>query len=226
MATALELITDAWVDSGVGGISDTLPSADRDNYLRRMNRMLDSWSSEGMTVYELFKDTLSTVAGTASYASTSLASTKRPTWVDHAYITADGTDFPVYVVDAETYHSLAVKTSQGLPLYMYEQAGVANATFYLWPVPDAVYTLTLVVPRKFTEYAYGDTVTLPPGYAKAIVENLALEICAANNVDPNPVLVRSAIEAKAAIQRRNLRVGVLDTDFGINVYRSNILTDQ
>lgn len=229
MATALQLITDAWNDSNVGGIPATLTSGDRDNYLRRLNRMLDSWSADGLMVYVLYRDTLTTSIGVESYATSVLASTERPTWIDHAYITADGVDHMLRIISPLEYDGIASKTSRGLPSMLNYQANMTtgHGKIILYPVPDAAYTLTVVVPRKFTAYAYTDTVSLPPGYEKAIVDNLTVEIAAANNVNPTPLMMQRAMESKAVIQRNSvaMQIETLDTDIGIGSHRSNIETD-
>ena len=50
-----------------------------------------------------------------------------------------------------------------------------------------------------------DTVSLPNGYEDYIVTNLALRLCPDYNRTPNPLLIKAAAEAKAAVKRANRR---------------------
>lgn len=227
MTTAQTLITDAWVDAGVGGIADTPTAGDLAFYLRRLNRMLESWSTQGLVVYEVYDVTINTVAGTASYASTGLSGGLRPIAVSHARVTASNVDYPLEIIGTRDYAMIAAKTERGLPLYLYVQPTMPNATMYLWPVPDAVYALKLGVTRPFTSsYVLGDTVSLPPGYEKAIVDNLAVDIATVNGVDPHPRLMQQANESMAVLKAMQVQPHLLDNSIGFDAVNASILYDE
>ena len=57
--------------------------------------------------------------------------------------------------------------------------------------------------------ALTDVLSVPSGYARFYRTNLAMELAASFTVQPSPALVTKALEAKASVKRRNLRVDEL-----------------
>jgi hypothetical protein len=69
------------------------------------------------------------------------------------------------------------KTVRALPSLCYVQMGMPNATFSLYPVPSAIYTVHVSAYRSLPNTVTLATVfSLPPGYEKAMVEGLAVDI--------------------------------------------------
>ena len=58
-------------------------------------------------------------------------------------------------------------------------------------------------------------VTLPPGYSRALVLNLAIELASAYDVDPSATLIRQAAEARAAACPLLGKLGGTPVPFGV-----------
>lgn len=221
MATARDLVTAAFEACGALGRGESIHADDASMALARLNRMLDLWSTERLSVYEEFDESL-TLNGASSYSSASLASTARPVRVTDVRATLNSIDYPVSIIDAPEYNGIANKSIQGdPPRFLYPQMGMAAATFYFWPVPTqgtAKLTCTRALPSTLT---LDTSISLPPGYQKAIIDSLALELCRPlTGSPPDGYMVDQATKSKAQIQRANRRP-LMAADHGLPFRRAN-----
>lgn len=212
MTTARDLVEDAAAEIGELATDTPLSSADAERILRRLNRMLDSWSNERLMVYELFDETFSTSAGVASYSSSLLAS-GRPVKVDGVTVRVSNVDYPQTIVSAADYDAIGNKTAGGIPDRVYPQMGYPNATFYFFPVPSGVYTVTVSAYRRLQNgLTLSTTIALPPGYEEAIVSNLAMLIAPMFGTKVSEETALSARESKARIKRVNMQHSEMTID--------------
>ena len=212
-------------------IGGTLSSGEQTSYLSVLNAMMDSWGLERLMVYQLLQESKALTAGVGSYTigSGGTFNTTRPNKiVDPCFIRdADSFDSPLMIIDAEQYGSLPVKsTGNTYPEYLfYDSAFVGSlGTIYLYPLPDAGLTLYINSWKQLQSFAtISDTVTLPPGYQRAIESNLAIEL-APGFTSVSPEVMKIARDSKAAVKRVNSVVGVLKMPFTGNNPRSTVLT--
>ena len=205
MATGLEIVQDSLYACGAYGVGDPLSDADAQLVLRRFNRMIESWANDGLTLFDLVADTLTMVAGTASYSTTSLASTLRPASIDSCYVTLSGIDYPVRLIDNQTYQDFRYKAATGTPEAMYPNANATDWTMSFYPTPNAAYVATVVVRRLLatTRITLASTFTGPPGYEKAMVDNLAVDIGPSFGRPADQITVRAAQNSLSAIKAAN-----------------------
>lgn len=225
MATAQSLINDA--ASLIGEYSDDTAMTDTKAqiFLRHLNRMLDSWSTERLMVPVIAQETFVTVAGTASYTSPSTLTT-RPLKIEFANATISGTTFPMELIDGQRYADIGTKASEGTPEFMYASMAYPTATFYLYPTPDQVYTITVGTRRVLSSaLLLATSVSLPPGYEDAIVNNLAVRAAPSVGAQVPDSVVMVARETKAAVKRLNTTpVPVQEMPFASR--RSNIYAGE
>jgi hypothetical protein len=214
MSTALDLIKRAYRLIGVYAIGET-PSADETaDGLAALNQMLEGWSNEKLMVYQASLDAITTVPGQASYTVGPTGDTVsvRPQDIDSSSnIVYGSVTYPLAVATLQEYNSIKLKTLQTtLPSVLRYTPDYPNGTVTLYPIPTLAMTLNLWSWKPLTGFVSAtDTVSLPPGYAKAIAYNLAIELAPENEVSPSPVVVKGAVTSKKLIKRTNFEPVVL-----------------
>lgn len=210
--TGEQLVKDALYGAQILGTDQEPTDADAQLVLRRLNRMLDSWANESLLVYALTTESFPMVAAQAAYSSSLLAS--RPVAVDSIYVTLSSIDYPVLLIDNESFDSIPYKPTTGIPAYCYVDTTFPNMTFNFYPTPYAVFTCT-VSSRKVLSgaVAMATSLSLPPGYEKAIVDSLTPDVCRSFGRAPDADMLRAATEAKAVLKRTNYKPLLMDLGF-------------
>lgn len=162
---------------------------------------------------------------------------ERPQFVNSvAYIdTANGdtlVEVPLEPLTEDGWAAVRAKAMEStLPTHYYYNPSYPEGTLNFWPIPTSS-TLrgVIYVPTQVSEFSsVDDDATLPAGWRRMIVKNLALELCPSFEKQPSPLLVQQASQAIGAVKKVNRRVSDLSFDsaalFGTG-YRYNIRTDQ
>jgi len=183
-----------------------------------LNRWVDGLGTQRRTIYFLARTTLTLVSGTASYTigTGGTINIVRPLWIDHAGLILDtGATTPVEtsirVFSDDEYEAWPQKTfqstyAQGIWYDHNWSAGLGRV--YPLPIPNVGTTqLVLYTPTALTEFADQSTVyTFPPGYRRAIVYNLAMELSAHYpGATPPQNLSKLAADSLSDIKRGNFR---------------------
>jgi len=209
MATsAFDIITRAMRIDGVIGSLDTPDAQDTNDAFNSLNMMLEQWSLEELMCCYSSIDLHSTVASKASYiigkSGTTDWNTDRPIEITGSFLRIDGVDRPMEIINHEEYQNKSQKTLEGIPNSLYYQSASPNGIVYPYPVPDAVYSIGISQKVQLTAFAGLETsVTLPPGYLKALIWNLALELAPEYGKPIDSITMRKAIETKALIKSKN-----------------------
>lgn len=208
MTTVRELIEGSLrliEELGAGQVSDADSANDA---LKSLSMMINSWSSMGDLIYTETTDSYAMTAGDGVYTigATGDIAVARPTRITAAYVTSGGVDSPLEIIDAKKYADIPIKTLQGIPEQIYFESNYPNATLRLYPVPSAADTLVLYSEKPLTEYtALTTTLSLPPGYERALKYNLAVEIAPEYGKQASATVQKIAIQSKNAIQNNNNR---------------------
>lgn len=109
--------------------------------------------------------------------------------------------------DAE-WRAVSMKgLSSPLPSSAHYNPTFPFGTISLWNVPTASGLVgVLYAPTAMTEYGYSDLISLPPGYRRFLITNLAMELCAEFERQPPASLPELAQQAKADVERANIRL--------------------
>lgn len=230
MATASDLIKSALKLINVVAVGETPSSEDADDARLVLNDILEEWSLERMMVVNLVNETQTITANTESYTIGSGGDwdTDRPIRIESAFIRdSSNYDYPLNIVDNEVYQNIVDKNpTSSLPgIIMYNQS-FPLGTIYLWPVPIVNLAISLSTWKPFTAItALSTTITLPPGYYKALRFNLALELAPEYGKSPDPVIVAKAEETKNKIKlvnsaAKNYEMGfdMVSRTGGFNIY--------
>lgn len=217
MTTAGEIITLAHKLLGVLASGEVLPAADAQDSLDILNHMLDAWSTESLAIHSTQSQSFS---WTANQASRTIGPTgnfvgNRPVKVHKSTYFVDGAEsFPVTLIEQDDYNALANKaTTSTYPQYLWVNYTMPDVTLTVYPVPTEALTWKIVSDVVLAQPA-GLTTTLsfPPGYNRAFLFNLAVEIASMYGMNPPPVVLANATAAKRAIKRGNVKKQKLNID--------------
>lgn len=214
MATVRDVCTQALQDLMVLGANETMSATDGAFALSKLNTLLDQCTSESLMLYSEVRTTWTIIANDGSYTvgSGGNVNVARPTYVDFVnYIdTSQDPDLeiPLIPLTDQAYAAIQIKAlTSKLPNYYYYNLTYPLATLELYPIPTSTTLQGAMYARaQVGEFASLDTsVSLPPGWRRFLITNLALEMAAAFEREPSEVLVRNAMNAKATLKRSNLR---------------------
>lgn len=202
--TAADLINDALQAIVQYSPADTVDANDSALALRTLNRMLDSWSAERIMVPVIKTDNFALVAAQANYATTLLSA--RPIALEPACYVKDGNgvQYPLQTMSRAQYNGIAYPAAPGIPSRIFLDPGVAAGTMYFYTTPIGGLTAYITYVSPLTTFAAtSDVVTLPPGYERAIVNNLALDLAPYFNAEIPQSLAVIAGDSKMAIAQVN-----------------------
>lgn len=211
---ASDLINEALTLIRVQRPGYTPSAADSDYALQVLNTLLENWNIQGLHVFTLTEFTSALTPGKQSYKMGKLAefNSPRPVRIESASILRGLLRTPLTLVDAATWGRIPSPTfSDVLPTVLYndnsyDASGWTSLSFH--PIPsDASSTVDLFVWAQLTDsLALGDTVSFPPGYVKAIVYNLAVDLAPAFKQPLDPSIAQVASGAKQEMRAINLAV--------------------
>lgn len=213
---ALDLIKSSLRLISAIAIGETPTAQETQDSLRVLNDLLETWSTENLTVYTQETLTFPLVPGQGSYtigASGNWVAT-RPVNIDLAYTRYQGVDFPLERIDEDWYNLIALKNQQSqIPCWFKYDADFPLGVVTLWPVPNFASTVTLTVNKQFAAVATSATViSYPPGYSKALRYALAIDLASEFGLPVSPKVDDVARYAKAAIKRANNKSRVSRAD--------------
>jgi hypothetical protein len=220
MATVLDIATAALREIGVLAAGESPTADDSSAALDALNNLIDQWAAERLAIYTVTRTTKALTSGTASYTvgSGGDIGIVRPVYLDHVTLidTAPDPDSerPLDPLTEDQYAALSPKALQATyptAWYWNPTFSTARGTLTLWPVPTGSgLHIALYVPTAVPEFtATSDTVSLPPGYRRMLIKNLALELAASYSRAVDPDLRAQAADAKAVVKRANRRISEL-----------------
>ncbi len=226
MTTALDIITKAMQKCGILSVNEAPTAQEANDALDALNAMLDSWANDSMMVYARSWESFNLTGnvGTYTIGAGQAFNTVRPIFIADAYIRNAGTDTDLSIVSDEIYTGqIMEKSTGGIPgILNYDNAYPAG-TIRLWPVPSSSYSIFLLTEKPLTQFTLNQTVSLPPGWERALIFNLPAEIAGDYHQDIPDSVQRVAVSSKAAIQRSVMKNRSLDA-FPQQNSTGNILT--
>lgn len=181
--TAQQIIQASMRKLGVYASGETPTTNELADGLAALQSMLRAWAGRKLIMFSSVKDTLTLVAGTASYTwgSGGTLATARPHSVLGAYVLdSDNVSHKVVQITEGEYRSIQMKTNPGRPDNMFLHLLYPLSYIYLYPTPDTAETLYIDSMKPFTEAssfsALGDTLQFPANYEEPIIYNLAIRL--------------------------------------------------
>jgi hypothetical protein len=214
---------------------ETPSAATSQDSLTAMNQMLDSWSSERLSVFSTQDQVFSWPPGLKSrtIGPTGDFVGNRPVLLDDATYfrdPANNISFGIKIINQQQYDGIAVKTvTSTYPQVIWLNMDMPNMDMYIYPVPTKVLEWHFISVTELVEQAtLATSLIIPPGYLRAFRFNLACEIAAEFGVEPPPSVQRIAMSSKRNIKRINNPDDVMSLPYSIvatrqrfNIYAGN-----
>jgi hypothetical protein len=220
---------------GVLAEGETPSAATSQDALVAMNQMIDSWSTERLSVFctqdQIFTwpagQYIRTLGPTGDFIGL------RPVLLDDAtYFRDPGTNvsFGIKFINQQQYNGIAVKTvTSTYPQVCFVNMGFPNVTLSIYPRPTRDLEWHFVSVQILAEAATLSTdLFFPPGYMRAFAYNLAMEIAPEFGVEPSPQVQRIAMTSKRNLKRINNPDDVMSMPYAIvatrqrfNIYAGN-----
>lgn len=213
--TGLDLVSAALRKIGAVASGETVDAASSTDALAELNRMLATWSTEGLLIYSKVRETFTLTGGVGSYSMGPGATldTTRPMKIVDAAISISGLEYRLRVITVDEYARVTLKSLQGIPGYLYPEGTYPNETLNLYPVPTTNYTLVTYSAKPLSSVAtLSATISFPPGYEDALVYNLAVRLAPEYGRQVPDVVGAIAVNTKATIARLNSKPQFLYAD--------------
>jgi hypothetical protein len=151
---------------------------------------------------------------------------------DATYYRDPGTNvsFGIKFINQQQYNGIAVKTATSTyPQVISVDMTYPDATMTVYPKPTRDLEWHFISVEELTNPATLVTnLTFPPGYLRAFVYNLAMEIAPEFGVEPSPQVTRIAMTSKRNLKRINNPGDIMSMPYSLiatrqrfNVYAGN-----
>lgn len=240
MATSVgDILRSAMRKVGILAAGEPIPDEDANDGLEVFEQMIDAWSNEtllipvvGVVTFGVLADQPEYTIGrypTAAPYPTNHIETARPERIISAFIRdGSGTDYPQEQIVVDTYSRISRKTNASRPSRFYLRKGWPLNTILFESTPYADETLHLEVVQPLSDIlpvaSLTETINLPPGYKRTIINNLALELAPEWGKDIPQMVAIAATEGKRWLKRNNYRSLVLGCDRALATQRKGLGT--
>lgn len=215
MATANDLITRAFRRGRIIGKDEVMSPDDASDALADLNDLFDEWWLDKLLVFRINSEAFNLVAGQQSYTMGPAGNfnTVRPVKVvpGTRYTIANGIERQIAVLTSrKQWDEIPAKGVQGPPQVVFADMGMPTITLYFYPTPDQAYAVAIDSWGRLQNLAALVTqISLPPGYARLIVNGLAIEKCGEYGIEPPARVVRAFATTKNLLALVNYEMPVL-----------------
>lgn len=230
MADVRDIVSDALLELGVLAAGEVMSTADATAGMNALNRLVDQWAAERLMIYTNTRTTFTITSGTASYTvgSGGDCDIPFPVYVEHCNFQDTSLDpmleYQMQPLTNDAYSRIPIKDLESpRPTSYYWNPTFPLGTMILWPVPT-LSTLqgVLYAPEQVTEFSdLSTTISLPPGYRRMLVKNLAMELSPSYQRPTGPELQSQAVESKAVVKRANISLMDMQVDAGALIQGRN-----
>ena len=197
------------------------PSGDTSaDALDAFNQMVDSWSTERLSVFCTEDQTFTWSANTSSYtlgATGTLVGTRPILLDDSCYYIVGTISYPLTLINRQQYDAIQLKTNTStIPMYLFANMTMPDATLYIYPVPTQALSIHLISVLALDQPAtLATSLVIPPGYLRAFRFNLAVELAAEFGIEPPRAVLAIARKSKANLKAINNPMDVMAMPYGL-----------
>lgn len=236
MTTARSLITSALRRMGAIGDNEAPTATEANQGLESLNEMLDTWSTENLTIVAntetVFR--LATLQGSYTIGTGGDIDVVWPFELEHAQLrvltTNPPLDLPLRLLSQQEWVQIRLKgTESTYPQHLWLHTTFPLGTLHLWPVPTESNDLILWHNTILGAFATLDTdVQFARGYARALRYNLTEELAPEYGRETSAMMQRQAETAKALLKRANIkkRLAAVDVPVSYDYGTYNWRTDE
>jgi len=219
---------------GVLAEGETPSAATSQDALTALNQMIESWDTERLAVFttqdQVFTWPSETISRTLGPTGDFVGN--RPVLLDDAtyFKASNGVSYGIKFINQQQYNGIAVKTvTSTFPQVMFTNMAFPNIEMTIYPKPTQDLEWHFISVEELDNPATLVTnLTFPPGYLRAFVYNLAMEIAPEFGVEPSPQVQRIAMTSKRNLKRINNPDDVMSMPYAIvatrqryNIYAGN-----
>jgi hypothetical protein len=214
--TASEIITDAFGFAGIGDQYNPLDGTTIAGALRSLNDLIDSMSTEEMTIFGYTEGTIALTVGVSPIlVGPGQGLGLRPSSVQSVAIVDSGNvTHPVAIIGTQQYADITYKPAPGRPEMLYNDGNAPVANWYLWPLPamvgDVLHAWYWAQIPQFN--AVNNLLVSPPGYSLFLKTALGALLAAMNGRELTPANARIARNARNNARRLSNQPKVLSLD--------------
>ena len=190
--------------------------------LTALDQMIDSWNTERLSVFSTQDQTFTWPAGqiNRTLGPTGNFVGNRPVLLDDAtYYRDPGTNvsYGIKFINQQQYNGIAVKTvTSTYPQVIFVNMTYPDVDMYIYPKPTRDLEWHFISVQQLTTPAtLATNILFPPGYLRAFVYSLAMEIAPEFGVEPSPQVRRIAMTSKRNIKRINNPDDVMSMPYAI-----------
>ena len=220
--TAGEQINGALRLIGMLAEGETPSAATAQDALAALDQMIDSWSTERLSIFTTLEQVFLWQPGRISQTLGPSGDFvgQRPILMDDATYFIDpasGISFGIKLINQQQYDGIAVKTvTSTYPQVMWINTNYPNIDMHVYPVPTKVLEWHFIsVDPLDTPASLSTTLAFPQGYLRAFKYNLACEIAAEFGVEPSPTVSRIAMTSKRNLKRINNPDDIMSLPYSI-----------
>ena len=211
---------------GVLAEGEVPSAATSQDALSAFNQMLDSWSTERLSVYntqdQVFTWPADTITQTLGPSGDFIGN--RPVLLDDATYFRDAStnvSFGIKFINQQQYDGIAVKTvTSTYPQVMWINMEHPNISMTIYPKPTRALEWHFVSVQELSQPTTLNTsLLIPPGYLRAFKYNLAMELAPEFGVEPSPQVKRIAMTSKRNIKRINNPDDIMAMPYSLVVTR-------
>lgn len=218
--TVRELIRKSMLLGGLIASGESMTDDEANDAFISLNDMIESWSTEGLLIFNSVREAFDLVSGTQGYlmGSSMTWNSSKPLNIDGVSVLSGGVEYTLRIYTLEEWQNISQKslTSQ-IPEGVYIEENADSVKFYFYPTPSDSSVDAVIYSKKplsaFTSLS--QTVNLPQGYARALRYDLAIELMQEYGREPSAVVVEKTNEIKGALKRDNIDAPRLDNDLGV-----------
>lgn len=172
--------------------------------LDALRLMLSKWSRDGILEPAYMWVEAQLTAGTNEYsAGAGQLFNKRPLQIHQAILYGGGLGnvrLPIRVTPWPVYQAQTYPSAQGQPSDCFYNPTYPIGTFAFYPTPSQSWSVRILGTFDWLEIDTLEQVSVPPGYADAIIDNLAVKIAENYMVAVRPELANRARDGVASIK--------------------------
>ena len=220
---------------GVLAEGETASADTSQDALIALNQMIDSWNTERLSIFNTIDQVFTWPAGEIQrhLGPTGDFVGVRPVLLDDATYYRDpstNVSFGIKFINQQQYDGIAVKTvTSTYPQVMWINMEYPNIQMTVYPKPTRDLEWHFISVQELSQAESLTTeLTFPPGYLRAFVYNLAMELAPEFGVEPSAQVQRIAMTSKRNLKRINNPDDVMSMPYSIvatrqkfNIYSGN-----
>jgi hypothetical protein len=218
-ATAGDIVKKALQKIGVLADGETATASQMNDGFDSLGSLLDSWSARSLLTSAVISESFILTPGQSiySFGVGGNFNSVKPFSIEGAFIRDNqNLDYGVDIVSRDVYDAYgdkAVASVSTRPTNLFYSPGdtqqaTQTGTVFLYPIPDATstYTLFLDSEKPFTPFtSLVNNIAFPPAYVRAMIFNLAIEICSDYGRPVPQEVLEIAHESMRIIENVNAR---------------------